>query len=145
MSNWQVWVMNADGTGQRRLTHNGARNFTPRWSPDGQRIAFERRVGRVSYGDCTACGRARKLEVWVMNADGSEARMLAQDGAEPVWSPDGGRLAFTKILRRDVRSRRPVESDIYVMNADGSGQRNLTRTPGAGSHESVPVWSPAQK
>ena len=75
-----------------------------------------------------------------MNADGSEARMLAPDGAEPVWSSDGRKLAFTKILRRD-----PAESDIYVMNADGSGQRNLTRTPGAGSHESVPAWSPAQK
>ena len=34
---------------------------------------------------------------------------------------------------------------VYVMNADGSGQRNLTRTPGAGSRESVPVWSPAQR
>jgi TolB protein len=145
VSNWQVWVMNADGSGQRRLTHNGARNFTPRWSPDGQRIAFERRVGRVNYGHCNGCGRAAKLEVWVMNADGSEARMLAQEGAEPVWSPDGGKLAFTKILRRDLRSGRPVESDIYVMNADGGGQRNLTRTPGAGSHESVPAWSPAQR
>ena len=145
VSNWQVWVMNADGSGQRRLTHNGARNFTPRWSPDGQRIAFERRVGRVNYGRCNGCGRAAKFEVWVMNADGSEARMLAQDSAEPVWSSDGGKLAFTKILRRDLRSGGPVESDIYVMNADGSGQRNLTRTPGAGSHESVPAWSPAQK
>jgi Tol biopolymer transport system component len=145
VSNWQVWVMNPDGSGQRRLTHNGARNFAPRWSPDGQRIAFERRVGRVNYGHCNACGRAAKFAVWVMNADGSEARMLAQDGAEPVWSPDGRRLAFMKILRRDLRGGRPVESDIYVMNADGSGQRNLTRTPGAGSHESVAVWTPAQK
>jgi Tol biopolymer transport system component len=145
VSNWQVWVMNAGGGGQRRLTHNGARNFAPRWSPDGQRIAFERRVGRVNYGRCNGCGRAAKFEVWVMNADGSKARMLAQEGAEPVWSPEGRKLAFTKILRRDARSGRPLESDIYVMNADGSGQRNLTRTPGAASHESVPVWSPAQK
>jgi TolB protein len=91
------------------------------------------------------CGRAAKFEVWVMNADGTEPRMLAQEGAEPVWSPDGGKLAFTKILRPDSRSGRPVESDIYVINADGSEQRNLTRTPGAGSHESVPVWSPAQR
>jgi TolB protein len=144
-SNWQVYVMNPDGSGLRRLTYNGARNFVPAWSPDGQRIVFERRVGRVNYGRCNACGRAAKFEVWVMNADGSEPRMLAQDGAEPVWSPDGRKLAFTKILRRDLRSGRPVESDIYVMNADGSEQRNLTRTPGAGSHESVPVWSPAQR
>jgi TolB protein len=65
-----------------------------------------------------------------MNVDGSEARMLAQDGAQPYWSPDGRKIAFAK------------QSDIYIMNADGSGQRNLTR--GAGRRESSPVWSPAQ-
>jgi TolB protein len=133
VSNWQVWVMNADGSGQRRLTHNGARNFAPAWSPDGQRIVFERRVGRVNYGRCNACGRASRFEVWVANPDGSQPRMLARDGAQPSWSPDGEKLAFGR------------QSDIYVMNADGSGQRNLTRTPGAGRRESVPVWSPAQR
>jgi TolB protein len=132
-SNWQVYVMNADGSGQRRLTRNGARNFAPAWSPDGKRIAFERRVGRQQYGriECAGCGRALEFEIYVMNADGSEARMLAQDGAQPFWSPDGQKIAFEK------------QSDIYVMNADGSGQRNLTR--GAGRRESQPVWSPAQK
>ena len=66
-----------------------------------------------------------------MNADGTEARMLARDGAQPSWSPDGAKLAFER------------QSDIYVMNADGSGQQNLTR--GAGRRESSPVWSPAQR
>ena len=65
-----------------------------------------------------------------MNADGSEVRRLAKDGAQPVWSPDGRKIAFEK------------QSDIYVMNADGSGQRNLTRA--AGRRESSPVWSPAR-
>ena len=122
--------MNADGSGQRRLTRNGARNFAPAWSPDGQRIAFERRVGRGKYGSCSGCGRASTFQVYVMNADGSEARMLAQDGAQPFWSPDGQKIAFEK------------QSDIYVMNADGSGQRKLTR---GARRDSQPVWSPAQK
>jgi Tol biopolymer transport system component len=130
-SNWQVYLMNADGSGQRRLTRNGARNFAPAWSPDGQRIAFERRVGRKKYGSCSGCGRASTFQVYVMNTDGSEARMLAQDGAQPFWSPDGQKIAYER------------KSDIYVMNADGSGQRNLTRS--AGRVESLPVWSAAQK
>ncbi len=129
-SKWQVWVVNADGSGQRRLTRNGARNFAPAWSPDGQRIAFERRVGRGETRACFACGGASTFQVYVMNADGSEARMLAQDGAQPFWSPDGQKIAFQK------------QSDIYVMNADGSGQRKLT---GGAHRESQPVWSPAQK
>ena len=95
-SNWQVYVMNADGSGQRRLTRNAARNFAPAWSPDGQRITFERRVGRQKYGRCSGCGRASIFEVWVMNADGTEPRMLARDGAQPSRSPDGAKLAFER-------------------------------------------------
>jgi Tol biopolymer transport system component len=129
-SNWQIYVMNADGSGQRRLTRNGARNFAPAWSPDGQRIAFERRVGREEYGSCSGCGRASTFQVYVINADGTRERMLAQDGTQPSWSPDSQKIAFERNL------------DIYVMNADGSGQRKLTR---GADREFQPVWSPAQK
>jgi len=141
-SRWQVYVMNADGSGQRRLTNNGGRNFAPAWSPDGKRIVFERRrVGRERYGTCPGCGNATTFEVYVMNADGSDARKLAQDAAQPVWSPDGRKIAFEKIRKRPGYPS--SKTDIYVMNADGSGQRNLTRH--AGRIESSPVWSPAQR
>jgi TolB protein len=143
-SNWQVWVMNADGSGQRRVTRNGGRNFGPAWSPNGKRIAFERRLGRRQSVDwCSGCGNALHFEVWVMNADGRQARLLARDAAQqPSWSPDGRKIAFKRQLgeRQQFGGR---QSDIYVMNADGSGQRNLTRA--AGNRESQPVWSPAQK
>jgi Tol biopolymer transport system component len=140
-SKWQVYVMNADGSGQRRLTNNGGRNFAPAWSPDGRRIVFERRVGREQYGTCPGCGKASTLQVYVVNADGSDARKLAQDAAQPVWSPDGRKIAFEKI---PSGTRLPFawKSDIYVMNSDGSGQRHLTR---GADRESQPVWSPAQK
>ena len=72
-----------------------------------------------------------------MNADGSCQRRLTHGGSQPRWSPDGRKIAFV--------SQRDGHEDIFVMNADGSGQRNLTRTPGSGSRESHPVWSPAQK
>ena len=133
-SNWQVNVMNADGSpGQRRLTHNGGRNFNPAWSPDGQRIAFEHRRRQGTSHWVGAWG----YKVYVMNADGSGQRRLTHGGSQPRWSPDGRRIAFV--------SQRDGHEDIFVMNADGSGQRNLTRTPGTGRRESLPVWSPAQK
>jgi TolB protein len=103
---------------------------------------FERRLGRENEktDTCNRCGTASTFQVWVMNADGSEARMLAQDGAQPAWSPDGRKIAFKKEFRRGIGW--PDESDIYLVNADGSQQRKLTR---GARRESSPVWSPARR
>jgi Tol biopolymer transport system component len=108
--NHEIYVMNADGSGSHRLTHNRAYDGQPAWSPDGRKIAFlsTRTIGGNS-------------EIYVMNADGSGKRNLtrhpAKDG-RPSWSPDGRRIAF--VSDRDGRL------EAHVMNADGSGQRNLT-------------------
>jgi TolB protein len=123
------------------IRERGTRSVAPAWSPDGRRIAFERRLGRERHGRCDGCGGAVSFHVYVMNADGSEERRLAQDGAQPVWSPDGKMIAFGwHPTARGIALRR--QFDIYVVNADGSGQRNLTRTR---RRESWPVWSPAQR
>ena len=114
---------------------NGGRNFAPAWSPDGQQIAFERRLGRKKYGPCNDCGRASTFEIWVMNADGSGQQRLTTRGAQPGWSPDGQKIAFMR--------ERDGNPEIYSMNADGGQQRNLTRT--RGPKESGLVWSPATK
>jgi TolB protein len=128
--------MNADGSGLRRLTRNGGRNFAPAWSPDGQRIAFERRFGKgPQSGQCHACRESLTYEVHVMNADGSEQRRLTPRGAKPGWSPDGRTIAFM--------SKRNSNAEIYVMNADGTGQRNLSRNPAR--DDCCFAWSPGKR
>ena len=112
-----IYVMNADGSGQVNLTNNPASDADPAWSPDGSKIAFN-------------SSRDGNVEVYVMNADGSGLRNLTNNPAgdlRPAWSPDGSKIAFLRNL------------DIYVMNADGSGQVNLTNNPAT---DDQPAWSP---
>jgi Tol biopolymer transport system component len=76
--------------------------------------------------------------IYVINADGSGLRRLAQNASFGDWSPDGRKIIFAH--RSYPKKSRPATaaqaarwaaSDLWVMNADGSGQRNLTRTPTA--------------
>jgi TolB protein len=113
-----LYVVNADGSGLRRLTPDPVKGGTPLpvWSPDTRTMRFGR---------------------YVLNADGSGLRKLARDfPPQGVWSPDGRKIAFVRAFHRGT----PVaDYEIHVVNADGSGQRRLTRSPGA---DSRPVWSP---
>ena len=135
---WQgeLYVMNPDGSGRRRLARFASGFTRPTWSPDGRTIAFERRAGPIGApppgnGRCPVC----HVEIFVMNADGSGLRNLTgkTGGGMPVWSPDGRAIAF---------STTPAGLSIpnlYVMNADGSGLRRLTQDP---IHAGGASWSP---
>lgn len=119
--NPELYVMNADGSDQTRLTQNPAIDFDADWSPDGARIAFVREV----QGD---------REVWVMNADGSDQTRLTNDPGsddDPDFSPDGTQILFT--------SNRDGHFEIYRMNADGSDETRLTGPP---EIDGEPVYSP---
>lgn len=117
-----IFVMNADGSSERRLTPPARWNEVPYpvWSPDGEKIAFQ-------WG--------AHWDIYVMNADGSGRRKVVR-GRRPTWSPDGGRIAFTG------------GRAIYVVNSDGSGQHRLVPRPGRPLSwrrvNGSPVWSPTR-
>jgi Tol biopolymer transport system component len=132
--NKEIFVINADGSGLRRLTRNAGADLEPAWSPDGQKIAW------------TSKGHSTGTDVFVMNADGSDQQNLTPKPGNPRgprWSPDGQAILFTAVPpgQPQPATRWGVPyRDVYVMNADASAQRNLTYTPKA--VESDPAWSP---
>jgi Tol biopolymer transport system component len=108
---FQILIMNADGTGERIITRSGR---LPRWSPDGNYIAF------ADYP--TGSGTP---QIYLMKVDGSAITRLTVSGSAdyfPDWSPDGMQIVFTR------------DSEIWIMNSDGSGQRSV----GYGTH---PAWA----
>jgi putative intracellular protease/amidase len=123
--NGEIYVMNADGSNQRRLTHFRDFDGVPTWSPDGQRLAF---YTHLSHS---------KWIIQAMDPDGSNQRPLtdndACDGA-PFWSPDGTRIAFTSAFDCD-----PDNREIVVMNTDGSDQVKLTDND---VDDYLSAWSP---
>jgi Tol biopolymer transport system component len=118
-----IWVMNADGTGQTAVTTTtDAWENEPVWSHDRSKIAY-------------TATRDGSTQIWVMNADGSspvQLTGLTDTGwsFSPAWSPDGTQIAFA--------SWRDSRQDLYIMNADGTG---LTRITTDGPTEARPRWS----
>jgi Tol biopolymer transport system component len=115
-NDWDIYVVNWDGSGLQHLTSGPETDQDPAWSPDGSTIAF-----------------LRDGSIHVMNANGAGVRRLSFAGydSHPSWSPDGSRITFA--------SSRSGVNAIYVVNADGSGAVQLTDQ---GASDYSPTWSP---
>lgn len=122
-----VFVMNANGTGVRRLTSAGKYNASPAWSPDGKYIAF-------------AGQDQDHFDIFTMTADGGNLKRLtdarkangrAANNESPSWSPDGRHIVFS--------SDRTGTSQIYLVNPDGTNERRLTDDQ---FNWEKPKWSP---
>lgn len=120
--NYEIYLMNPEGTGLQRLTYNDSADASPSWSPNGNKILFE-------------SNRDGNSEIYVMNSDGTNQTRLTDnavvDGA-PSWSPDGSKIVFG--------SNRDGQFEIYVMDIDGTNPVNITNNPD--NYDSGPKWSP---
>jgi dipeptidyl aminopeptidase/acylaminoacyl peptidase len=155
-----IWVAPLDGSEEPRQFTSGERSdHSPRWSPDGRRIAF------VSNRDGEDEKKAHG-ELYVLPADGGEPRRLT-DGKESVdaivWSPDSSRIAFARRVpdeayeEEDERRRPPRRftrvffkldsvgwigdrrKHVFVVGVDGGDERQLTD---GDSENEAPAWSP---
>lgn len=160
-----LYVIRSDGTGRRRLTRDPAVEQYPTWSPDGTRIAFERRMGDDA-------------EIWIWDGTTRDTRRLTRNPGidwTPAWSPNGRRIAFASVrggaalaiytmtplgtrihripntdggaepawspdgTRLAFRKELPGNDEIFVIDVDGTDWRNLTDNP---ANDFSPEWSP---
>ncbi len=113
----EIYVMNADGTGQTRLTFTGS-NYGPKWSPSGSRIVFGSSDG-----------------IWSMKGDGTQLMQLTTNAGplifdvHPNWSPDGTQIIFD--------SKRDGNSDLWVVESDGTELNKVTTNS---AEDMNPTW-----
>jgi Tol biopolymer transport system component len=143
-----IYTMNVDGTNVRQLTTAPGYDGGPWWSPDGTKIVYrawhptdtaELRAYRDLLGQRMI--RPNRMELFVMNADGSDQRQITSLGGAnfgPSWTPDGRRIIFSS-NHKNPRSR---NFDLYLVNLDGTGLLQVTTNP---EFDGFPMFSPDGK
>lgn len=108
--NFEIYVMNLDGTGQRRITNSPSNDISPSLSPDDTTLLF-------------ASDRSGNWEIYEVRTVGGEPRALTTgQGANsaPSWAMGGTKVLF-------VSTRDAINGELYLMNPDGSGVQRVTR------------------
>ena len=129
--NPQIWIMNADGSGAKKITNQPTGACQPAWSPDGKKLVY--------VSPCS--GQKDKYSgsyLFIINMDGSGLSPLPSvpgGDFDPSWSPDGKQIIFTSI--------RKGFANIYLMTLSDKSTTRIT------SHTNIverrPVWSPDGK
>ncbi|MBC7897729.1 MAG: PD40 domain-containing protein [Cytophagaceae bacterium] len=149
----EIYTMNADGSDVRRLTNTPGYDGGPWWSPDGTRIVYRAHhpsdsAQLADYRRLLGQNMVRpsRVELYVMNADGSDQRQVtALGGANfgPSWTPDGKRIIFSS----NHKTPRGGNFDLFLVNAGASRAttdqvEQLTFSP---VFDGFPMFSPDGK
>lgn len=149
----EIYTMNADGSDVRRLTNSVGYDGGPWWSPDGTKIVYRAHHPKDStelaqYSALLAQGliRPSKVELFVMNADGSDQRQVtALGGANfgPSWSPDGTKIIFSS----NFFAPRSGNFDLFLVDATASmvGPAGVERITFEGTFDGFPMFHPNGK
>jgi hypothetical protein len=118
-SDYDVYVVNNDGSGLNKLVNSNYLDIEPSWSSDGSKLAF-------------TSSRDGNREIYIINSNGTNEERLTNNlaiDAQPSWSPDGNRIVF-------VSDRFNGYNNLHIMNSNGSGatrivtiENNIDRTP----------------
>jgi Tol biopolymer transport system component len=133
VGDFEVCVVNADGSGLRRITDAAGISDAGGWSPDGRRIVLASSRDQNPDG-VSSCG-----DLFVMDADGSHPTRLTNGPASdcgPFFAPDGRHILFSS-----DRADPGGDSDLYAMHPDGSAVTRLTHAP---SEEQEPAFTPCK-
>ena len=123
----ELYVINVDGSGLKRLTYRDGDDTNPTWSPDGSKLAFESHLpGNRRYYHTPDI-----YAVVDFNPTDQPLSDNAYSDLVPVWSPDGTRIAYV--------SDNDGDDEIYISNANGTEIKQLTANDHA---DSRPAWSP---
>jgi TolB protein len=141
----EIYTMNVDGTDVRRLTNAAGYDGGPWWSPDGTKIAYRayHPTDSAELADYQSLLRQRlvrptKMELWVMNADGTNQHQITHLGGAnfgPSWTPDGKRIIFSS----NYKNPKSRNFDLYLVNLDGTSLEQITTHP---EFDGFPMFSP---
>jgi Tol biopolymer transport system component len=143
----EIYTMNVDGSNVKRLTHTPGYDGGAFFSPDGKKIVYRANHPTDSalkdYQDLLAqrIVRPTHMEIWVMNADGSDQHQVTSLGGAnfaPYFTPDGKRIIFSSNYKNPHSS----DFELYLVNLDGTGLEQVTFDPG---FDGFPEFSPDGK